>query len=559
MAILRTTSSGNFNQYITPHYFVGELRSATENEVILNNVSRFFSYSFKGSYFGNFSIDEFGRISGEVDSFQFYYINTGGLKLEIREINSTIEAIFDLANSEGGIGILSHILREGDYIDVREFQSFSGRPEVYGFDGNDTVLGSLQRDTIFGGNGDDALYAGSGDDQVAGEAGSDTVVGDFGDDTLNGGLGDDLIIGGYGIDVAVFDTEFAYATISYLGDAQFLVVSREGTDLLEEVEFLEFTDGIIRSLMIGTTGPDSFFASTSDDIILAGPGNDSAIANDGNDRIDLGEGVDTVAFSGDQASYTLTVSPTATTLTDRRADGSGTDTLLNVEYLDFGGTIGVGDDGFGLFQQVGIASLGATDLENFVELYIAYFNRAPDAEGLGFWGTAFANGFSLETIAGLFIDQDETRATYPDTLSNADFAAAVYNNALGRLPDQSGFDFWAGALDSGGVSQDQFILQVLRGAKVDPQAGATQEFIDQQLLDRQYLADKTDIGAYFSVHKGMSNVADASAAMALFDGSAASIAAAVNVIDGFYADALNADTGAFLIQVVGVIDDPFAL
>ena len=79
------------------------------------------------------------------------------------------------------------------------------------------------------------------------------------------------------------------------------------------------------------------------------------------------------------------------------------------------------------------------------------------------------------------------------------------------------------------------------------------------MVDRQYLSDKIDIGAYFAVIKGMSDVTDASAAMELFDGSAASIGQAVTAIDAFYADALDPDEGAFLMPLVGVLDDPFLM
>jgi len=307
---------------------------------------------------------------------------------------------------------------------------------------------------------------------------------------------------------------------------------------------------------IGSNFDDGLFGNALDNYIWGGDGNDYIRGNAGNDYIDGEGGTDTSYQDGAQTSYTLTLTPMGTTLTDRRADGSGVDTLTSIEYLVFGDSI---DTEFPLYYQEGIAGLQAPDLESFIELYIAYFNRAPDAEGLGFWGTVFSNGFSLEEIAGFFIPSAEYAATYPEGQTNADFATAVYNNVLGRLPDQSGFDFWVGALDQGGVARDQFILQVLRGAKIDPQEGATQEFIDQQLEDRAYLETKVDIGAYFSVHKGMSDVSDASAAMALYDGSAASITAAVDAINGFYADALDADTGAFIVQVVGVLDDPFAM
>ena len=186
------------------------------------------------------------------------------------------------------------------------------------------------------------------------------------------------------------------------------------------------------------------------------------------------------------------------------------------------------------------------NFETFIELYIAYFNRAPDAVGLNFWGTAFANGASLEEMATLFIDQDETSAAYPAGTSNSVFAETVYNNVLGRTPDQLGFDFWINQLDSGNVSRDQFILEVLRGV----QPGTP---------DKGYLDSKVDIGAYFAVNKGMSDVDNASAALELFNGSEASIDAAVTAIDGYYADALDPTNGEFLMQVVGVLDDPFAV
>ena len=122
-----------------------------------------------------------------------------------------------------------------------------------------------------------------------------------------------------------------------------------------------------------------------------------------------------------------------------------------------------------------------------------------------------------------------------------------------------GLDFWVEALDGGDVTRDQFILEALRGAKSDLKPELGQEFVDQQLADREFLNDKTDIGAYFAVHKGMSDVDNASEALELFDGTEASIDAAVTAIDGYYADALDPANGEFLMQVVGVLDDPFAV
>ncbi len=130
---------------------------------------------------------------------------------------------------------------------------------------------------------------------------------------------------------------------------------------------------------------------------------------------------------------------------------------------------------------------------------------------------------------------------------------------LGRDPDQGGLDFWVPLLDTGAVTRDFFIVKMLEGAKAPIPDDADPAFRAQKLIDQQYLEDKIDLGIYFAVTRGMSGVDDAASAMDLFDGSPASITAAKDAIDGFYADALDSESGEFLLPLVGVVDDPFAV
>ena len=293
----------------------------------------------------------------------------------------------------------------------------------------------------------------------------------------------------------------------------------------------------------GTLDSDDLLGTDGDDEISGKQGNDNITGGQGDDRIIGGPGTDTAHYSGEQSSYTLQIGPGTTTITDRRPGGDGTDELIDMEFLDFSsGTF----DPFDLIKFGGAAELSPEDFESVIELYIAYFNRAPDAIGLNFWGTAFANGTTLEEMATLFIEQPETLATYPPGTSNGDFVDAVFSNVLGRSPDEAGFNFWLGILQDDLVSRDQFILEVLRGV----QSGSP---------DQAYLDLKVDIGAYFGVHKGMSDVDNASAAMALFDGTQASTDAAVAAIDAYHADALAPDTGEFMISLVGVLEETFGL
>lgn len=271
------------------------------------------------------------------------------------------------------------------------------------------------------------------------------------------------------------------------------------------------------------------------------------------------EGVDTAVLAGDQSDYTVEFGPDGVTVTDRSAGGIGPVELENFEFLDFDTELPVFNGPMNLQQFGGHTSLGQADFEAFVEMYIAYFNRAPDAIGLSFWGTAFANGTSMEDIASMFADQPETLATYPADLSNIKFAADVYQNVLGRAPDIEGLRFWTNALDDGAVSRGEFILEVLRGVKAAPPADASQDFIDRQLADQAYLESKTDLGALFAVHRGMSNVDDATMVMELFDGSADSLDTAVEAVNTLYEAAQSSVNGDFLMPLVGVLDDPFAI
>lgn len=299
------------------------------------------------------------------------------------------------------------------------------------------------------------------------------------------------------------------------------------------------------NLFDGGDGNDLLFGFGGNDTLTGGADNDTLIGGDGD--------ADVATYSGETSRYTVQINADGSTKVIDRSGADGTDDILGIEKLDFL------DRDFDLFKQTGISTLSAEDIDTFIELYIAYFNRAPDAEGLNFWGSAFAEGFSLEAIATLFLDQDETRATYPESATNLEFATQVYSNVLGRTPDAGGLTFWVGLLDEGAVGRDQFILEVLRGAKADPDPSATQEFIDLQLGDRAYLAQKTDIGTYYAVLRGLSDVSEANTVMQLFvRGDESSIGTAVSAIDQVYSEALSADTGDFLIQLVGVVDDPFA-
>jgi hypothetical protein len=358
---------------------------------------------------------------------------------------------------------------------------------------------------------------------------------------LAGGLGPDV----YNVDpgstgVPILDFFFTDATAGLDLDFTTGVIENDGFGNVETFDFTTIPDATI------------LFATNLADIVADGPGaqrvilyggDDLFLADmSGNDSIDGGDGDDLVRIDSiSQGEMMLTFFGVRTTVSDR-FDPAGETALLRVETIETEGGVA-----FELDKHDGIGLISAANLTTLTELYIAYFNRAPDALGLSFWATAFQkNGFSFEAIADLFFEQPETVALYSD-MSNSDFVTAVYNNVLGRDPELDGFNFWTGQLNAGNITASSFILDLLAGARAATGSPA----------DVAYIESKTDLGLYFAVIQGQNDLTAANDVMDAFNGSAASLTAAQDLSDASLAVAETGSTD-LLMPVVGVIDNPFA-
>jgi hypothetical protein len=80
-------------------------------------------------------------------------------------------------------------------------------------------------------------------------------------------------------------------------------------------------------------------------------------------------------------------------------------------------------------------TIAPADLQSIIELYIAFFNRVPDAPGLKYWITQFNAGRSLDQIATNFYDAAiyfSSVTGYSASMTNEDFVRIIYKNVLGR-------------------------------------------------------------------------------------------------------------------------------
>jgi len=118
--------------------------------------------------------------------------------------------------------------------------------------------------------------------------------------------------------------------------------------------------------------------------------------------------------------------------------------------------------------------------KNITKLYIATFDRVPDAQGLAYWLND--SELDLESIAMSFFEQPETVEKYPEGFSNSDFIDSVYTNLFNRKPDSYGAKYWLMDLENENIQRDYFILAVINGAKD---------------TDADILENKTNVGLAF--------------------------------------------------------------
>lgn len=164
-----------------------------------------------------------------------------------------------------------------------------------------------------------------------------------------------------------------------------------------------------------------------------------------------------------------------------------------------------------------MAFIDTATRSQLIELYVAYFNRAPDADGLAYWSDKVANGgWKVATVARSFMDQTEVKSTYPDYMTSSEIVDKVYTNVLNRAADADGKTYWVNQLNTGKVTKADLIQAVVNAAK-STTGTAT---------DAATLANKTSVGEYFAVTLGSNDKAAAASIMTGVTSDAASVTAA---------------------------------
>ncbi len=120
--------------------------------------------------------------------------------------------------------------------------------------------------------------------------------------------------------------------------------------------------------------------------------------------------------------------------------------------------------------------------KDVAKIYVATFDRAPDAGGLDYWVND--SGFTdIEDVAKSFFDSPEAQEIYTSDKTSTQFVKIAYENLFNREPEEDGLAYWVDELDSGNISQSLMLQALINGALGD----------DKVIID-----NKTEVGLSFA-------------------------------------------------------------
>jgi len=159
----------------------------------------------------------------------------------------------------------------------------------------------------------------------------------------------------------------------------------------------------------------------------------------------------------------------------------------------------------------------ATNTQKIAGLYSAFFNRAPDSNGLATWEARINTEQStLSDIAAGFAAHPLFTTTYGD-MTDQQFVEAIYTNVLGSAGDSKGISYWLNYLTdpvTPHTRADMVAQFVSDSLEYDADAAWAAGAIDQATYDaaltrQAFITNKADVGIYFAQTLGQhTNVAD---------------------------------------------------
>lgn len=207
----------------------------------------------------------------------------------------------------------------------------------------------------------------------------------------------------------------------------------------------------------------------------------------------------TVSFPNSRNNYLITRTATGFEVRDLKGIAATVQVATNssLVFSDMSVNLTIGEQS---------KTLSAANLRTLIELYIAFFNRVPDADGLGYWIQQMKAGMTIDQLANNFYAaavQYPTLTGYSSTMTNTEFVRIIYKNVLGRsdsnAPPDADVNYWSGELDSGRASKGTLVTTMLNAAHSfvgNPTWGWVPQLLDNKIA----------VGSYFAIEQGLGYV-----------------------------------------------------
>lgn len=293
-------------------------------------------------------------------------------------------------------------------------------------------------------------------------------------------------------------------------------------------------NGMTNNLSIArNTIIEAVITGAGDDVLKGNAADNHFKAGDGKNILDGGPGRDTAEYTWNRAQFTITPNADGYVVQNQHNQGNQ-DNISQIEKLVFA------DYSVNLGIQAAQNTIAPDQLSTLLELYVAFFNRIPEADGVEYWVGKLKEGMSWNSVADSFYTAGTQYAHltgYSTGMTSTDFVNVVYRNVLGRPEgaDAEGLAYWTQKLDTGVDTRGSLVTSILGSAhtyKGNAEWGWVADLLD----------NKISVAHYFAVEQGLAYL-DAETNVA----KGMEIAAAITPTD---------TTAA--LQIIGVNDSPFA-
>lgn len=152
----------------------------------------------------------------------------------------------------------------------------------------------------------------------------------------------------------------------------------------------------------------------------------------------------------------------------------------------------------GTYEAIATVVQGDTNAAAMDRLYLAFFNRTADTDGIRYWIGVRGSGKSSEAIAEWFADSAEFEARYgADDFSG--FLDQLYQGVLKRTPDEQGKSYWLGQLENGQVTRGSIVVYFADSAELRGTAKPRSEVVATSLANGGSAPTQADVEQWMTI------------------------------------------------------------